>query len=64
MVQNKTAWKHGAARAVKAIFAVLGALTIVFFACRQVVFNHSILKLSSRKPSLLFSPSARMTAQP
>ena len=32
MVQNKTAWKHGAARAVKAIFAVLGALTIVFFA--------------------------------
>ena len=32
MVQNKTAWKHGAARAAKAIFAVLGALTIVFFA--------------------------------
>ena len=32
MVSNKTAWKHGAARAVKAIFAVLGALTIVFFA--------------------------------
>ena len=32
MVQTKPAWKHGAARAVKAIFAVLGALTIVFFA--------------------------------
>ena len=39
MVQNKTAWKHGAARAVKAIFAVLGALTIVFRFFRRRIFN-------------------------
>lgn len=44
-------------------FNFLGYHT-AFSACRQVVFNHSIFKLSSRKPSLLFSPSARMTAQP
>ncbi|MFQ9805173.1 MAG: hypothetical protein ACLR07_00825 [Christensenellales bacterium] len=43
MVQNKTAWKHGAARAVKAIFAVLGALTIVFFAFSAANFQRSRL---------------------
>ena len=42
--QNKTAWKHGAARAVKAIFAVLGALTrLCFFAFSAANFQRSRL---------------------